>query len=319
MDSLNPTSPDENTGTQNEPAAKPGSSGNGALANPGSGQARRFRFALAVLGIAAMIYLCILFTLLWNETSLVYPGADFRKGNWNPAFEFEEVEFKSRDGTPLVGWFLPRDNAQYNILLCHGNAENVAESSANVGDFLRHHLNANVFVFDYRGYGKSGGRPDEPGVLDDSEAALRWLNQRTDTTPGSVILVGHSLGGGPAVHLAAQFGAKALVLQRTFSSLVGTAQDIYWWLPVSYLMQNQYRSDQKILVCHDVPLFQSHGSEDGVVSIDSARNLFECCPCEFKQFYEVSGMNHYQRLPEEYWEVLKVFVDSVDASAANNR
>ena len=176
-----------------------------------------------------------------NETNLVYPGSKYPRGNWQPTdFEFEEMEFTSSDGTKLYGWFLPVDEPKSGsdvaedqgvekrdvVLLCHGNGENIAQSAVNNGIYFRHYLNADVFVFDYRGFGKSEGTPDEPGVLADSEAALTLLCDKTGCSCSEVILVGHSIGGGPAIHLASKYGCKMLILQRTFSKLTAPAQNM---------------------------------------------------------------------------------------------
>ena len=92
----------------------------------------------------------------------------------------------------LVGWYLPREGAERTMLLCHGNAEDVAKTATRMGDQFRQSLEANVFVFDYRGFGKSEGKPFEQGVLEDSVAAMTWLNQKTQTKPQDVIVLGHS-------------------------------------------------------------------------------------------------------------------------------
>lgn len=257
-------------------------------------------------------YVAIVVFLVLSETKLVYPGSKFPRGNWQPTdFAFEEVEFPSRDGTPLVGWYLPRDNATETVLLCHGNAENVAQASSYMGRLLRDTLNASVFVFDYRGFGKSDGTPNEQGVLDDSKAALDWLNEKTGTRPHDIILVGHSIGGGPACYLAAEFGAKVLVLQRTFSSLVDAAQCQYPFVPVSLLMRNRFESAELIKL-YNGPLFQSHGTDDTVVRFRLGRKLFDCCPSGNKQFFVRELGGHFDPLPLAYWQELASFVNAVN-------
>lgn len=264
-----------------------------------------------------------------NETRLVYPGAAETIGNWTPqGLVYEDVDFQACDGTRLHGWFLPRSESnatsqpqigpnatagslQETILLCHGNAENVAMASAYIGDRMRTTLNANVFVFDYRGFGKSQGVPSEPGLIDDAESALAWLCQRTGKTPAEIIIVGHSIGGGPACHLAATKGCKLLILQRTFDSLAGTAQYNYPMFPVRYVMQNQFDSAYRIMDYHG-PVFQSHGQADRLIPIELARNLFDSVPGENKQFLDIPGMGHYDALPESYWTDLRRFVESIN-------
>jgi fermentation-respiration switch protein FrsA (DUF1100 family) len=268
--------------------------------------------------IISVGYLAILGTLAYSEHSLVYPGSKYPRGIWEPInFNHEEVDFQSEDGTRLVGWYLkkpilaPAGRPDRTVLVCHGNAENVAESAGYTGEYFRHTLIADVFVFDYRGYGKCDGRPCEAGVLADSEAALKWICNKTGKSPMDIIIVGHSLGGGPAVHLAQEYGCKALVLQRTFSSMTDTAQHSYPWLPVRFVMRNHYCSHEKIKTC-DCPLYQSHGADDQLIPIELALKLFRSSPSTTKKFSEYSGMGHYDPLPLGYWYDLRDFIDTID-------
>ena len=262
------------------------------------------------------LYLFAVVFLAWNETSLVYPGATTERGNWNPKFlDFEEVKFQSEDGTNLVGWFLPAPGqvkeSSRNILICHGNAENVAMVANGFGQTFQRNFNANVFIFDYRGFGKSEGTPDEDGVFADSVAALDVLCQKTNSQPSNVILVGHSLGGGPAVYLAKERGCRMLVLQRTFSSLPDTAAHSYPIFPVHWIMQNRMDSINRIGDCPQ-PLFQSHGAADSLIPISLARRLFDKSPTEKKQFFAVEDMDHWDPLPTQYWVELKAFMGQLE-------
>lgn len=258
-------------------------------------------------------YLGVLAALLVSETWLVYPAVGFPLDErWeSPGIDREEVEFESADGTVLVGWFLKGAGSHAPFLVCHGNGSDVAKTAHRFGEELRRRFAADVFVFDYRGFGKSAGTPTEQGVLEDGEAAMDWLNVRTGTRPEDVILVGHSLGGGVAVHVASTRGARALVLQRTFDSLVGVAQSRYWMFPVSWLMQNQYRSCDWIGQC-GVPLFQSHGTLDQVVPLSSGQALFGASPAKQKEFFELVGGNHFSGYPPDYFDSLERFLEAVD-------
>ena len=294
------------------------------------------RIAITVV----VLYVGILLVLMAFETKLVYPGSKFPRGNWNPTnFDFDEVEFRSADGTRLVGWYLhppqPEKNASgenvlgenvldeddspgdsqpiETILLCHGNGENVAQSAGYIGDMLRTTLNAELFVFDYRGYGKSEGAPSEQGVMDDAEAALEWLKNKSGKSADQIIIAGHSIGGAPAVHLAASQGAKALVLQRTFNAITEPAARKFPWLPIRYVMRNQLRSIDKIPDYHG-PLLQSHGKSDHLIPIEMGRELFDAAPGTNKQFIAVEGMGHLDPLPDSYWSMLSQFINNLKSS-----
>ena len=263
------------------------------------------------LGYFAVLYVMLVGFIAINETNLVYPTSKYPRGNWNPNFDFQEVTFISKDGTKIVGWYLPFEGATENALLCHGNAENVSQSATHYGLKFQSALNANVFIFDYRGYGKSEGEPFEQGVLEDAEAAMNWLCEKADCQSNDIILVGHSIGGGPAVYLASKHGGKSLFLQRTFSSLVEPAAGQYWFIPVSLIMRNRYPSEERIKNC-EVPIHQSHGNLDALVPITSGRKLFDASPAKLKRFYENANSGHWDKLPRAYWHDVKDFLAQVN-------
>ena len=153
-------------------------------------------------------------------------------------------------------------------------------------------MGAAVLVFDYRGYGKSEGKPDEPGVLADARAARTWLAEKAGVAENRIVLMGESLGGAVAVDLAAD-GARALILENTFSSMPDVAAYHYPWLPVRLLMRTQFNSVAKIRSYHG-PLYQSHGDRDSIVPLQLARRLFDAAN-EPKRFLLVEGADHNDR------------------------
>jgi len=167
-------------------------------------------------------YAVLIGLLMLMETSMIYPAPKFPAGNWEPGFSFEDMEFTSADGVKLHGWLMRNrdqlESPRY-FLYCHGNGENVAYAGSWAGLEIVTQLKGHVLVFDYRGYGKSEGSPHEAGIKLDAERALEVLCDKFDIKPSEVILIGQSLGGGVATHLAATLGCKALVLQKTFTSL----------------------------------------------------------------------------------------------------
>jgi fermentation-respiration switch protein FrsA (DUF1100 family) len=279
------------------------------------------RVLIRCILIIGFTYVAILGFLIACETTLVYPGSRFPRGNWEPDFSHEDLYFPSADGTELNAWLLPADAGDATepaqdgdpcfVLLCHGNGENVAQSSGYIGRNVQQTLNANVLVFDYHGFGKVGGVPNEQAVKEDAEAALGFLCERFSIQPSDVIVVGHSIGGGPAIHLAATKGCRGLVVQRTFSSLPDVAQSMYWWLPVRYLMSNEFNSAETIKN-YDGPFLQSHGELDRLIPIEFGRKLFESCPSTTKEFFAVPQMGHLDPLPKEYWVKLDEWKKGLD-------
>lgn len=244
------------------------------------------------------------------EKSLVFVPSPYPNGNWSPAgLTFEDAWFRSADGTQLHGWYVPHDRPRAVILFCHGNAGNVTHR-ARALRALHDWVGASVLVFDYRGYGKSKGAPSEEGVLADARAARAWLARRAGIDENEIVLLGRSLGGGVAVDLAAADGARALVLESTFTSLPDVAAAAYPLLPVRMLMQTRLDSASKIGNYHG-PLLESHGDADKVVPYKLGRRLFQAAN-EPKQFLTIRRGGHNELPPREYYNILGNFLSSID-------
>jgi uncharacterized protein len=165
-----------------------------------------------------------------------------------------------------------------------------------------------VLIFDYRGYGRSEGKPSEAGVLADARAARAWLADREQLSSSDIVLLGESLGGAVAVDLAARDGARALVLESTFSSLPEVAAHHYPFLPVRWLMQTRFDSAAKIGDYHG-PLLMAHGDADTIVPLSFGRRLFESAN-QPKRFLLLPHHDHNDPMP-------RAFYDAVAKLAAN--
>jgi fermentation-respiration switch protein FrsA (DUF1100 family) len=248
------------------------------------------------------------------ERSLVYPIPSRERGDWRPRWlRPQNVWFRSLDDTKLHGWYVPLADAKRLVVYCHGNGEHVADQ-ANLVFRLQSHLAATIFVFDYRGYGRSRGKPAERGCIADGIAAQRWLAEREGVETADVTVIGRSIGGGVAVAMAAEQGARALVLENTFSKMTDAAAALYPWLPVRLVMKNRYNSLRRIKDFHG-PLFQCHGTADEIVPFKLGKRLHEAAPSRVKQFYEVANGGHNDTPPPAYYAALRQFLDNVDADA----
>jgi fermentation-respiration switch protein FrsA (DUF1100 family) len=202
--------------------------------------------------------------LRWFEHSQVYQptrvleatGAELNR-------PFEDVWFKARDGAKLNGWFFPgaKDSPRnrFAVLLCHGNGGNISHRLDVTAALLE--TGVAVFLFDYRGYGRSEGRPSEEGTYADSQAAYHWLEQK-GYSGTNIIAFGESLGGGIASGLAARVPLAGLVLQATFSSLPDVGSEIFPWLPVRFLCSINYDTCRRLpRLFIPVMVMHSHGDE----------------------------------------------------------
>ncbi len=264
-------------------------------------------FLLRFSRILVIAYVAVLAFLMIFENSIVYPAPKYPVGDWKTtAFEFEDANFSASDGTALHGWFVENAQPRATLLYFHGNGENVSHL-ADVLQRLNREYQLNVFAFDYRGYGRSAGKPNERGIRMDARAALEWLNTRTNTEPEDVIFFGKSIGGGVAVELASEKGCKALVLENTFSSMLDAASVHYPWIPVRWLMRNRYMSIEKIAKCPQ-PLLQSHGTDDGTIPFACGRRLFDASPSTDKQFVEIPNGDHNDETTPAFWNSFRQFL-----------
>jgi fermentation-respiration switch protein FrsA (DUF1100 family) len=218
------------------------------------------------------------------------------------------VWMDSTDGVRLHGWFAQPNGKPPRavILYCHGNGGNITTRTHVLNDF-RDRFDCAILIFDYRGYGRSTGSPTEAGVLDDARAARRWLAERTQVRESDIVLVGHSLGGGVAVDLAARDGARGLILQGTFTNLPDVAASHVPLLPVRAVMQASLDSEAKIKRYRG-PLLQVHGDADPVVPYALGRRLHAAAN-EPKQFITIPGGDHNNFDTPEFVAALDSFLN----------
>ena len=137
-----------------------------------------------------------------DELLLFFPSK-FPSGNWNPeGLRFEDIYFSAIDGIELHGWYCPCDKPRAVLLLAHGNAGHIA-SRAPWLRYLQSKASLSLFIFDYRGYGRSKGTPTVEGVLKDATAARAKLRELANIKDSEMLLMGESLGGAFAIQLAA--------------------------------------------------------------------------------------------------------------------
>ncbi len=262
-----------------------------------------------VLRILVGAYLLVVLLVMIFEEVLIFPAPRYPLGNWHrPDLDFEDVEFLSQDGTMLHGWFFAHAQPRAFLLYCHGNGDFVP----NLGDYadvLRDRYRMSVFIFDYRGYGRSAGRPHEHGVLADARAARAWLARTGGIAESDVVLLGRSLGGAVAVDLAADKGARALVLENTFSSMPDVGAYHYPWLPVRLLIRTQLNARQRI-AAYPGPLLQSHAARDEIVPLVLGQRLFDAAPGK-KEFITIQDAYHNDPPTPSYYKALEEFFQRV--------
>jgi fermentation-respiration switch protein FrsA (DUF1100 family) len=224
--------------------------------------------------------------LRWFErANLYFPSRTLEADPGLLGLPFEDLRLTAADGTSLHAWFVPLKDDSPVILLCHGNAGNIAGRLDKLLALRR--AGASVLFFDYRGYGRSSGRPDEQGTYADAEAAYRWLCEVRKVPPEQVIIHGESLGGAVAVELALRRRAAGLILESTFTSIVDMCRHVFPFLPAGLVVRFRYDSLSKVPRL-STPLLLLHGPDDDLVPFAMGRRLFAAAP-EPKTFVELKG------------------------------
>ena len=248
-----------------------------------------------------------------DERLLFFPSKH-PAGNWKPKdLQFDDVVFESKDKTRLHGWYCPCENRRAVVLMTHGNAGHIADR-APLLRYLQRRAKVAVFIFDYRGYGKSEGTPTVEGVLDDARAArsqLRWMASIQDS---EMLLMGESLGGAIAVQLAAESAPRGLILQSTFSSLRDVAN--VHFPALSWLVPEDKLNSCSAIQRYSGPLLLSHGTADRTIPLPLAEKLY-AAGNEPKQFIRIPRADHNNWINDDYLSQLNSFIEKT--AAAENK
>lgn len=197
---------------------------------------------------------------------------------------FEEVWLTASDGVRLNAWFFPTSHEEPAVILCHGNGGNISHRLDLYAALLD--LNLNVLAFDYRGYGRSEGRPSETGTYADAEAAHQWLETRGFAAT-NILALGESLGGGVATELAVRRPLGGLILQSTFTSVPDIGAEFFPWLPVRTLGTIRFDNLAK-LPGLKLPVLVMHSRDDGIIPFAHGERLFAAANAP-KLFRELRG------------------------------
>ena len=227
--------------------------------------------------------------------------------------EYDDVIFRTGDGLNLNGWFVPGkkpspDADLHTLLWFHGNAGNINHRLENI-KMLHERVPVNVFIIDYRQYGRSEGKISEKGTYIDAGAALAHLHSRKEINQEKIIFFGRSLGSAVAVELALKEKCRALILETPFTSILEMGKKLYPFLPVSLLLKTKYDSLSKIRNIK-VPILIMHGDKDDLVPFEHGKRLYDMAN-EPKEFYTIPGAGHNDTHivgGDEYFDVIRNFV-----------
>ena len=277
-----------------------------------AGRSRRLRPGLRGVGAPVLSILLLVAVIVALEDHFIFfPSRAVSGTPTDLGLRYQDAFFTTADGVHLHGWFIPGSN-DITWLWLHGNAGNISHRLENI-ELLHHRLGVSVFIFDYRGYGRSEGRPSEQGTYRDAEAALAYVRGLPAVDAGRIVVFGRSLGAAVAVELATHERVLGLILESPFSSIPAMARAVYPWLPVWPLLRTRYDSLDKIGRI-EVPLLLLHSPADEVVPYQQGRDLFAAAR-EPKRFHAIEGAGHndtYIVGGEPYWQALADFLATLD-------
>lgn len=261
---------------------------------------------LAGLLIAA--YLCLLVVIWLLQDRLLYlphmGGRDWATTPAQHGLDYRELELTAADGVQLRGWWVPHSDARATVLFFHGNAGNISHRLQTLQLF--HMLDLSVLVIDYRGYGRSEGRPSEAGTALDARAAWAWLQQEAGKEPAEIVLVGRSLGAAVAAELARDHEPAGVILESPFRSVPALAQQLYPFLPARWLARFDYDIETHVTQIN-APLLVVHSSDDEIVPFEHGQRVHELAANPVG-FVELRG-GHNTAISESR----SVYLDGLDA------
>jgi fermentation-respiration switch protein FrsA (DUF1100 family) len=221
---------------------------------------------LTTLAILAGAWLTLLLYVYLNQAGMLYlpdlPSRELAASPQAIGLHYENVIFRTSDGLQLHGWHIPVVPARGTVLFFHGNAGNISHRLDSIRIF--HDLGLAVFIFDYRGYGQSEGKPSEAGTQRDALAAWDYLTRERGIAPDRIVYFGRSLGAAVAARLAIARPPRALIVESAFTSVPDMAAELYRWLPARWLARYEYATRDYVtqLRC---PLLVVHSPEDEII------------------------------------------------------
>ena len=239
-----------------------------------------------------------------------FPSSEVTDTPSHWGMSYDEVTFAATDGVRLHGWFVP-GYGETTLLWFHGNAGNIGHRLENLM-LLHRAVGANIFIFDYRGYGKSEGKASEAGTYRDARGALDYLLSRRDVAEDKIVYFGRSLGTAVAVWLAAQRAPCGLILESPFSSVKDMARVAFPNLPLHLLVRGRYDSLSRIGAV-SCPVLVLHGEMDDVIPLDQGKKLYAAAR-EPKRFYLIPGAAHndtYEVGGDAYFREFGEFISSL--------
>ncbi len=247
------------------------------------------RGLLTLLIAAASVYVLLALMLFLFQDRMVFlsnlPGRALTATPQNAGFDYEDVTLETSDGLKLHGWYVPAAQARGVVLFLHGNAGNISHRLDSIAVFRE--LGLDTLIIDYRGYGRSEGKPSERGTYLDAEAAWHYLVDTRGVAANRIIFFGRSLGGAVVAWLATQYRPAAVIIESSFSSALDMARKLYPIMPVRLITRLEYPVSEYVsrLRC---ALLVIHSRDDEIIPFTMAEAIYDSA-AEPKSLLEIWG------------------------------
>lgn len=239
-----------------------------------------------VLLISAFLNGCASLNPIYHleKNVMFHPSKEVRLNPKDAGLDYENIYFKTIDGVTLNAWLIKYSESAPTLLFFHGNAGNNSHRLEKIVNFYQ--LGLNVFIVDYRGYGKSKGTPCESGAYFDAEASYDYLAGRKDIDMNKIVVYGESIGGAFAIDLATKRKIAALIVDSTFTSAKEMAKGLAPIVP-SFLLCSRMDSISKIKSIA-IPKLLIHSQDDEIIPYCMGQKLFSVAPNP-KEFLTTTG------------------------------
>lgn len=243
----------------------------------------------SILIVFVIAYSILGWSLFFMQPSFLYhPVKDVTYNPGDIDLAYEKILFRADDGIKLSAWWVPAEKSKYTVLFCHGNGGNIAHRLDTIN--LLNELNLDVFIFDYRGYGSSKGKPTEQGTYLDARAAWDWLTEKRGIDPSRIIIFGRSLGGAVASQLASNVSPAGLVIESAFTSYVDMGKKFYPYMPVRLFACFSYNTLEHVRKVR-CPVHVIHSRTDELVPFEFGLRLYDAAR-EPREFTEIFGCHN---------------------------
>jgi len=240
-----------------------------------------------IIHIVVAIVFVLVYIRYFEHKSLYFPTKEIEFVPSAVGLSYEDIYLETDDGIRLNAWFIPARDSKLTLLFCHGNGGNISHRVEKI--LILNELGLDIFIFDYRGYGRSSGRPSERGLYKDAQAVYDYLIAEKKVSPDRIVLYGESLGGVVAVDLAAIKTAKALITESMLSSTKDVARVVYPIFP-NFLISSKFDSVSKIKNVN-IPKLIIHSKNDEIIPFSQSQKIFKASPEPKKQLVLIGSHN----------------------------